>query len=267
MKEKMKNREKKKIEKEANKGKFNDYSKYYFRGVDWLEYVLRLVLKGAVICYLFYDSVKAAVILIPFAVLDYRSLKKKKLDSQKQELTLQFKSMIEALTTSLNAGYSLEHAFETARKDLSLVFDKKAFIFEELDIILSGLKMNVPLERLLKDFGERSGIDDIRNFANVVMAAKKSGGNLIRIIQKTVNSIADKIAVEQEIETLISAKKLEERIMMVMPYGIIFYLRISNGDFLQVLYHNLLGVMLMTAFLILIYVAELWASKIMEIRV
>ena len=267
MKERVSMKDKNKIEKRENNGKLNDYSKYRFRGMDWLEYGIRLLLKGAVICYLFYDSLKAVVILVPFAVIDYKSLKKKKLEEQKQELTLQFKSMIEALTTSLNAGYSLEYSFETARKDLALVFDKKAFIFEELDIILSGLKMNVPLERLLKDFGERSGIDDIRNFANVVMAAKKSGGNLIRIIQKTVNSIADKIAVEQEIETLISAKKLEERIMMVMPYGIIFYLRVSNGDFLQVLYHNLLGVMLMTAFLILIYVAELWASRIMEIRV
>lgn len=247
--------------------KLRDYGNYQFHGIDWLEYGFKLLLKGVVICYLFYDSLKAAVILIPFSVLDYKSLKKKKLEGQKQELTLQFKSMIEALTTSLNAGYSLEYSFETAKKDLFLVFDKKAFIFEELDIILSGLKINVPLERLLKDFGERSGIDDIKNFANVVMAAKKSGGNLIRIIQKTVNSIADKIAVEQEIETLISAKKLEERIMMVMPYGIIFYLRMSNGNFLQVLYHNLLGVMLMTAFLILIYAAELWASKIMEIRV
>lgn len=267
MKKRVKDSGRDKIDKGTKKVKLNDYSKYHFRGVDWLEYTFRLLLKGAIICYLFYDSLKAAVILIPFAVLDYKSLKKKKLEGQKQELVLQFKSMIEALTTSLNAGYSLEHSFESARKDLALVFDEKAFIFEELDIILSGLKMNVPLERLLKDFGERSGIDDIRNFANVVMAAKKSGGNLIRIIQKTVNSIADKIAVEQEIETLISAKKLEERIMMVMPYGIIFYLRVSNGDFLQVLYHNLLGVMLMTTFLILIYVAELWASKIMEIQV
>lgn len=265
MKKKMETKEKKKKTIKRTKGK--DYSKYHFCGIDWMEYGLRLLLKGIVICYLFYDSFKAAIFLIPFAVLDYRSMKKKKLEARKQELTLQFKAMIEALTTSLNAGYSLEHSFETARKDLLLVFDKKVYIFEELDIILSGLKMNVPLEKLLKDFGDRSGIDDIRNFANVVMAAKKSGGNLIRIIQKTVNSISDKIAVEQEIETLISAKKLEERIMMVMPYGIIFYLRVSNGDFLQVLYHNLLGVMLMTAFLILIYAAELWATKIMEIRV
>ncbi len=249
------------------KNRHRDYRIYRFKYSDWLEYIIRLFVKGAVICYLFYDSAKAVMILFPFAIMDYRRLKKQKHEKQKRELTLQFKSMIEALVTSLNAGYSLEHSFEAAGRDLSLVYDKKCFIFEELNIIVSGLKMNIPLERLLKDFGERSGIDDIQNFANVVMAAKKSGGNLIRIIQKTVASIGDKISVEQEIETMISAKKLEEQIMMIMPYAIILYLRVSNGGFLQVLYHNALGAMLMTAFLILIYIAELWAGKIMEIQV
>lgn len=254
-------------EQEKGSRKVYDYRVYHFCGKDWVEYGLRQLIKSVVICYLFYDSCKAAVLILPFAFIDYHNMRERKREEQKHRLTLQFKAMIEALVTSLNAGYSLEHAFQDAKKDLALLYNRQDFIFKELDAILSGLKMNIPLERLLKDFGERSDIDDINNFANVIMAAKRSGGNLIRIIQKTVNSIADKIAVEEEIKTLIAAKVLEEHIMMVMPYGIIFYLRVSNGEFLEVLYHNALGVMLMTLFLIMIYAADIWASKIMEIRV
>lgn len=254
-------------EQEKGSRKVYDYRVYHFCGKDWVEYGLRQLIKSVVICYLFYDSCKAAVLILPFAFIDYHNMRERKREEQKHRLTLQFKAMIEALVTSLNAGYSLEHAFQDAKKDLALLYNRQDFIFKELDAILSGLKMNIPLERLLKDFGERSDIDDINNFANVVMAAKRSGGNLIRIIQKTVNSIADKIAVEEEIKTLIAAKVLEEHIMMIMPYGIIFYLRVSNGEFLEVLYHNALGVMLMTLFLIMIYAADIWASKIMEIRV
>ncbi len=254
-------------EQEKGSRKVYDYRVYHFCGKDWVEYGLRQLIKSVVICYLFYDSCKAAVLILPFAFIDYHNMRERKREEQKHRLTLQFKAMIEALVTSLNAGYSLEHAFQDAKKDLALLYNRQDFIFKELDAILSGLKMNIPLERLLKDFGERSDIDDINNFANVIMAAKRSGGNLIRIIQKTVNSIADKIAVEEEIKTLIAAKVLEEHIMMIMPYGIIFYLRVSNGEFLEVLYHNALGVMLMTLFLIMIYAADIWASKIMEIRV
>lgn len=247
--------------------KKRQYDVYYFTWKDWVEYGLKILIKGMVVCYLFYDSCKAILLLIPFMVLDYKKMKKNRLQKLKRRLTLEFKALIEALAASLTAGYALEKAFAEAGRDLELIYDKDAVIFEELNSILAGLKMNIQLEILLKDFGERSGIEDIRNFANVVTVAKKSGGNLIRIIQKTVNSISDKLAVEEEIETLIAAKKLEEKIMMIMPYGIIFYLRISDGDFLQVLYHNAAGIILMTVFLTAIHIAEIWAGKVMEIQV
>lgn len=244
-----------------------DYDHYTFSGRDWLEFILRLFVKAVIICYLFYDSYKAGLLLVPFVWLDYQSMKMEKIEKRKQQLIKQFKEMMESLLTSLNAGYSLERSFTEAKRDLSLLFEPEAVIFKELAAIIEGLKVNIPLEEQLRDFGNRSGVEDIINFANVVMAAKKSGGNLIRIIEKTVHSISDKMAVEEEIKTMIAAKRLEERIMMIMPYGIIFYLRITNGEFLEVLYHNVLGVMLMTLFLVVIYIADLWARKIMEIRI
>ena len=244
-----------------------DYRRYQLTWKDWIEYILRIGAKGLVIGYLFYDSLKMCVICIPFFIVDYREFKKEKLQKQKRELTNQFKDMMEALVTSLTAGYSLERAFSDAKRDLSFIYDDNAIIFRELDEIISGLKVNIPIEKLLSDFGNRSGVEDIENFANVVNSAKRSGGNLIRIIEKTVRSISDKISVEEEMETMISAKKLEEKIMMVMPYGILLYLRAGNGGFLDVLYHNAIGIFLMTVFLIGVYIANIWASKIMDISV
>lgn len=244
-----------------------DYRIYHFQWKDWGEYALKMVIKGIMICYLFYDSWKAVILLLPLGVIDYKSMKKQKLEKQQRVLTLQFKNMIEALATALSAGYSLEKGFLETRRDLKFIYPENAMIFSEINLILEGLKMNRPVEQLVKDFGERSGIDDIMNFSNVVMVAKKSGGNLVRIIQKTARSITDKIATEEEIETMITAKKYEEKVMMIMPYGIILYLRLTNGDFFQVLYHNLLGAVLMTIFLVVIYIADLWARRIMDIQV
>ena len=244
-----------------------DYGTYRFVWRDWLEYLATIFIKGLVIGYLFYDSYKMCIILIPFFYMDYKRMKEEKLKKQKKELTLQFKSMMEALITSLTAGYSLEHAFTDARRELTYVYEPDALIFCELDDIIAGLKVNIPLEKLLKEFGERSGIEDIENFANVVMAAKRSGGNLIRIIEKTVRNISDKISLEDEMDTMIAAKKLEERIMMLMPYGILLYLRLSNGAFVEVLYHNALGIILMTIFLFFVYLAGWWALRIMDIAV
>ncbi len=243
------------------------YDEYVFIGKDYIECVIIVLVMTGVISYLFYDTGKAAIIGIPIAFAQYRSLKRKKVKQQKKQLCKQFQSLMEALVTSLTAGYSLEQSFCMAQKDLRLIYEKEAVIFEELDRIIYGIERNMPVDELLRDFGERSRLEDIQNFANVVGAAKRNGGNLIRIMQKTVNSISDKMSVENEIETMIASKKLEERIMMIMPYGILAYLRVSNGDFLMVLYHNAIGTLLMTIFLVLIYVAGKWAEHIMEISV
>lgn len=244
-----------------------DYRAYRFQLQDWGEFLLKMMVKGILICYLFYDSWKAIIVLLPLGLLDYQSMKGQKLKKQKRELTLQFKDMMESLATALSAGYSLERGFLEAEKDLKLIYAKDAMIFSEISYILEGLKWNQPVDLLVKDFGMRSGIDDIVNFSNVITVAKKNGGNLVRIIQKTVRSIADKIATEEEIETMITEKKYEEKVMMIMPYGIILYLRMTSGDFFNVLYHNMLGAVLMTIFLIVIYIADLWAKKIMDIQV
>ncbi len=243
------------------------YDQYRFSSKDWIEYMTYILVKGIVICYLFYDSYKACVLLIPFAVVDYRAMKLQKKERQKSQLMQQFKSLIESLSTSLSAGYSLEKSLEESNKDLLLIYSENAVIFQELEVISAGLRMNIPVEQLLLNFGNRSGMDDIRNFASVVAVAKRSGGNLVHIIQKTVSRIADKMAVEEEIETMIAAKKYEEKIMMIMPYGMILYLRLTNEGYFDVLYHNMIGMCLMTVFLIVLYIADIWAKKIMEIRV
>lgn len=244
-----------------------DYTKYSLTLTDIGEYALTVLIKAVTIGYLFYDSAYMCVILIPFFVMDYKKLIERKKKERIRKLSDQFGTLMEALVTSLSAGYSLERAFVDARRDLLMQYDKDEIIFLEVDEIINGLKINAPIEDLIKEFGKRSGVEDIENFANIVGAAKKSGGNLIKIIEKTVRNLLDKRTLSLEIETMLTAKKYEAKIMMLVPYGMLFYLRLSNGEFLKVLYHNPLGIILMTIFLAGIYIADFWSSKLIDIMV
>ncbi len=234
---------------------------------DLPEFLIRVFGKTVLVAFLFFNSYKAMIMIIPLGVMEYATFKKERIVRQKRQLTTQFRSVIEIVSNALGAGYSLESAFAGAGKDLQLIYAKEAFIFAEVENIKTGLNVNVPIEQLLKKFAARSGVQDIEDFANVVLVPKKSGGNLIRIIQKTVQRINDKVVVEEEIQTLVAAKKLEQKIMMIMPYGMILYLRLTNDGFFDVLYGNVLGVCVMLVFFLVIQFADWWARKIMEIKV
>ena len=90
-------------------------------------------------------------------------------------------------------------------------------IIKELKVIIDGINNNFEIEKLLMNLGERSGVDDIQSFANVFETAYRKGGNIKDIIKNTQQIIADKMEIESEIETMVAANQMEQKIMMIMP--------------------------------------------------
>ena len=180
---------------------------------------------------------------------------------------MQFKDLVLALSANGKAGYSIENAFRESYRDMELLYGSESLICREVRHIIRGMENNVVLERLLYDLGLRSHQPDIMQFADVFLIAKKSGGNLTEILEKTAAVIEQKIETDKEIQLMISAKKLEQKIMNMVPFLIIFYIGTTSRGFFDVLYHNLMGVVIMTVCLVFYGVAYLLSKRIVEIEV
>ena len=89
----------------------------------------------------------------------------------------------------------------------------------------------------------------------------------MEIIRNVVRQMGEKIDVEREISTMISAKKMELTIMSVIPFAMIGYMRISFPEFLGVLYGNLAGVIIMSVCLIVYLVSYEMGKRMVEIEV
>lgn len=193
--------------------------------------------------------------------------KKTLIKARKWELNLQFRDGIASISSALNAGISIENAFYEAVKDLKLMYEEDAYIVNEFGYIVSQLHMNKTVEETLHSFAVRSGVDDINNFAEVFITAKRTGGDIIKIIRASSKTIGDKIEVKREILTLITAKKFESKIMNLIPFGIILYMWIFSPGFLDPLYQNFIGTLVMTVALLLYYIAIRLSEKIINIEV
>jgi tight adherence protein B len=129
------------------------------------------------------------------------------------------------------------------------------------------LKRNENIEDILEDFAVRSEAEDIQYFAAVFRYAKRCGGDLIGIIRKTAQMISEKAETMNEIQTVISGKKMEQRVMGVIPFCIIGYLRITSFDFIAPLYGNALGAVVMTGCLAIYVLAGYIAKRIVNIEI
>lgn len=75
------------------------------------------------------------------------------------------------------------------------------------------------------------------------------------------------MSIEKEIKTLVAQKKLEGKIITVMPLCVIIFLNIISPDYLQVLYSTFAGRIVMTLALAGMATAYLMTERLTDIEV
>ncbi|MBO5473232.1 MAG: type II secretion system F family protein [Lachnospiraceae bacterium] len=244
-----------------------DYAEYHLNRKEVILYFTEGTMLAAAIGYFFYQSVIAFLCLIPVIFLFVRLKKQELAKRKRQELNLQFKDLLLSVSANQKAGYSVENAFRESYRDVEMLYGTDSPICQEIRHITAGLDNNVVLEQLLYSLGQRSRQPDIMQFADVFMIAKRSGGNMTDILAKTAAVIEQKTETDQEIQLLISARKMEQKIMNIVPFFIIFYVGITSQGFFDVLYHNFIGIIIMTVCLGFYAAAYMLSRRIVEIEV
>lgn len=244
-----------------------DYKEYHFEKKEILvHYIVGAIVIGMA-AYLFYESYAVSFLASPLSIFYVKQKKVRKIEERKWKLNQEFKDGIWSILVALDTGYSVEKAFIQAVEDLKTLYTEETFIIQEFNYIIHLVYINVPIEEAIEDFAERSGIEDIKSFSQVFSIAKRSGGDIIKIIRSTGNCISHKVDVKREIRILVAAKKFEMRIMNGFPFIILLYLRLFSPEFVQPLYGNILGGLFMTGFLLVYFMAYKLSERIMDIPI
>lgn len=248
--------------------KIKKNKKYRFTVAELVRYGAGYAAVWGELGFLFYRSIAVAAVFIA-AGLPVSFYRQRTVCAQrkKEELSEQFKDCILSLAVSLRAGYSVENAWEEVYREMVLLHGEKSVIAVETADIRRKLRLRIPVEELLTELGAKSGIDDIRDFADVFKLAKRGGGDMVSVIGTTARTIGDKYDVQREITGILTAKRFEQRIMLVMPAAILMYLSISNQGFLDILYECAEGRFIMSACLAVYGAAFLIGERIVKINV
>ncbi|MBE5937620.1 MAG: hypothetical protein E7265_06275 [Lachnospiraceae bacterium] len=244
----------------------NDYNKYEITVSEIIRIIIMSVLLDAGIVYMFYKSM--LVCLVAFApctciVCVYR--KKKIIESRKDIFENQFEEFLGCLSSALSAGYSLENAIFESVKELSLMYTAQEDIMRELKHICKGIEVNKPVEHLFLELSKKTDIAHIKTFADMVVIAKRSGGNLVAIVRQTIDVLHSKRNMITEIKTMIAAKRYECRLMNLLPLMMLVFLSVSSPGYLDPLYGNLMGIIVMTICLVIYGVSVVISNAIMSI--
>ncbi|MDY4693325.1 MAG: kinase [Blautia sp.] len=222
-------------------------------------------LAGFLVSMIFFRSILVSLavgvaMIIPGVRWYQQFLKEKRL----KNLLLQFRDMLESLTASYSTGKNTQGAFQDTYADMTGIYGKKSDIVHEIGLIVDGLYNGQNIDVLLKNFADRSHLDDIESFATIFEVSNRYGGNLKKVVADTHQIISDKIETELEIQTLLTANKNELNMMILMP--LIIMVTLSGMGNMSIVQNTPVNVVTKIVALAIFGAAYLMGRKIVDIK-
>lgn len=219
------------------------------------------------VALLFYRSPLGFItglLIIPFWIIQYKDSKEIK---RRAKLKVEFKEYMTLIGNSLQAGYSLEKAFKQSEEELYKLFGKESVILRPIHEMNQKVGMNLQIEKAFEEFAKNIELEEAMSLSDILSFAKRSGGDYGKQIRNCAIKIEEKLAVNEEIETLTAEKQLELKVMCVMPLGILAYISLTSKEFIMPLYGNMIGVSVMTVCLLIYGAMIVLGKKIVNIDV
>jgi tight adherence protein B len=219
------------------------------------------------IAWLFYSSPVAALLFPVVGYVNGKRRKEAEVKARTARFYEEYRELLSAVSAALENGLSVENGFREAEKTLEMLYGADAMLRADLHTLNHKVAVRVPVEQAFAEFAEAHPYEEVRDFAKIFGFGKRMGGNYLSNLRRSIAKMEESIEVRQEIATNLAEKRLELRVMSVMPLGILGYIRLSSPDFMEPLYHNVLGYGVMSGCLAVYALCLFFGKRIVEIEV
>lgn len=233
-----------------------------------IYFIGAVVLCFTVLSLLFYNSPLPLLILLPFIPYIRKMNRERKKRKEILELTVSFRDFLYSLSISFASGRLMAEGIYEAHEYLKTIYEPSSLIMKEVAQMIIKLKeAKENEENILLDFSEKYPVQDIKIFTETFIAAKKTGGDMEKVVMSSIRILLEKMDILEEIKVMVAQKKMEGKIMTTMPLALLFFLRFTSSDFISILYETMEGRIIMTASLVLILLSYFLTKKITDIKI
>lgn len=243
-----------------------DYTVYLLSGRERRAYYFTAAALSVVASLLFYRSVLFACAGIPAALSLEKTWASKRGQQRRDVLLDGFRDALYSISTSLSSGRQLPDAVLLAGLQAKEAFGATSDIARELlNIAALYDESHSDIEELLQSFGERSGLEEVRQFADICAICRKTGADLERVALLGAEMILERIHFRREVQTLTAQKRLDTALLVALPVLVLLFLNLSTPAYLSILYKGVAGRFIMTACLATIVGALMLSLHMIEV--
>jgi tight adherence protein B len=172
-----------------------------------------------------------------------------------------FPEVIELLARSARAGHAFTSGLEIASTDLADPLST------EFRIVFDEQRFGLPLRDALLGLCERVPLVDVRLFVIALLVQKETGGNLAEILDNLAHVIRERFRIAGDVRVRTAQGRLTAIILMALPLGMLVMLHLIDPDYVNALFVNRLGQMMLIAAGVMQTLGGIIIWRIVQIRV
>lgn len=231
-----------------------------------LKFSVAAFFAGMTAGLIYFDDLMAGGVIFLCLFFVY-PMYRESIERKKQHMMLiQFKDLLYSVSASLSLGRNMKQALEESVGFWENTYDDTDPIMIEVKRMLKEMnEANVQDVKVLRDFSDRWEIPDIVDFVNVYESLRITGGDMPKAISRAASVIGDKITMEKELDTALSEKLTEGRIVGTAPFLMTAAMKFMSPGYMKPIYETTPGMAVAVISLILSAAAFMMIERINRI--
>jgi len=172
-----------------------------------------------------------------------------------------FPEAIDTLGRAVRAG----HAFTMALEIVCNEFTEP--VATEFRKLYEEQKYGMPVRDALLNLTQRVPLVDVKFFATAVMLQRETGGNLAEILDNLSYMIRERFKIQRQVRVYTAQGRLTMMLLMGLPPVIVVTMLIVNPSFIQPLFNDQIGHVLIAAGISLQTIGYFVIRRIIQIQV
>jgi tight adherence protein B len=207
------------------------------------------------------SSLLSGLVLAALAIFCIYALVMRRCQQRLRQVRAQLPVALEVMTFSLRAGHSLEEAIRMAAEEVEPPLSVELLRCHEEYAL--GRPIEVALRALRARF---SAVRPLHAFVEAVVVLKRTGGNIIEVMETIVDNLRSQTAYEAKHRALTSEGRMSGLFLMALPLVTLAIQALSAPDQLELMVQGANGRFILLIAALLWVVGVVWIRRLVRPR-
>lgn len=179
---------------------------------------------------------------------------------RRRRFDAQLGDTLQLLTGGLRAGHSILRAIDAAATEADSPTS------EEMRRIVAETSLGKDLLASLIDTSHRMQNEDFAWIAQAIQINREVGGDLAEVLDQVGHTIRERAEIKGQVKALAAEGKFSAYILGAMPFGITLILTVLSPGYVDPLFTEPLGWVMIASAVVMMTIGGLWLRKIIDLK-